>query len=778
MRKALLLIIFLVATNIIASAQSTGFTYQGQLQNSSQAASGSFDFEFALFDSPAGGSPLGSTQTRNGVSVTGGIFSVELDFGNFFPGAARYLEIRVRQAGGGALTTLSPRQAISSSPYSVKSLNAENATNANTAATAGTLTGNLAGDVTGTQAGTTVARLRGQVVAAIVPTTGQVLKFNGGQWEPGTDNTGAGGGGTITGVTAGTGLTGGGTTGGVTVGIANSGITTTQLADGSVTDAKIVSVSGAKVTGAVTNSNQLGGVAANQYVQTNDFRLADSRSPTAGSPNYIQNSAVSQGAANFSFSGNGTVAGTLSGTTVNAVTQFNLDGGRILGVGGNPANLYAGFGSGMASTSGSGNAFFGTDTGKVNTAGFNNSFFGNGAGRQNTANGNNSYFGSGAGANATGPANSFFGATAGISTTGSGNSFFGVLTGGDNTSGSGNSFFGINAGFLNTTGENNVFIGARSGRANLIGNNNTFVGENSGLNSTGINNVAVGKGAGTANLTGSNNTQIGYNAEVASGALTFATAIGADSVVSNNNSIVLGRTADTVRVPGIVSVTGGLDAELGTGGYIIAGLLTGPNLVIDNNEIIARDNGGTNTLFLNADGGNVGIGTNVAADTLDVNGDIRVGTSGTNGCIRNNNAGTIIGTCSSDERFKRDITPFPSVLNSFTKLRPVHYFFRASEFPNKHFGPDQTYGLIAQDVEKVLPELVSLDANGFRQIDYAKLPMLTIQAVKELNAKNENQQRQIELQNKTISRQRSELDALRAFVCSKRRSTGFCKSTQ
>jgi hypothetical protein len=62
----------------------------------------------------------------------------------------------------------------------------------------------------------------------------------------------------------------------------------------------------------------------------------------------------------------------------------------------------------------------------------------------------------------------------------------------------------------------------------------------------------------------------------------------------------------------------------------------------------------------------------------------------------------------------------------------VHFYWRAAEFPDRHFGDTQAYGLIAQDVEQVLPELVVTGADGFKQVDYAKLPLLTIQAVKEL----------------------------------------------
>jgi predicted methyltransferase len=67
----------------------------------------------------------------------------------------------------------------------------------------------------------------------------------------------------------------------------------------------------------------------------------------------------------------------------------------------------------------------------------------------------------------------------------------------------------------------------------------------------------------------------------------------------------------------------------------------------------------------------------------------------------------------------------------------VHYFWRASEFPDRHFGNSQSYGLIAQDVEQVLPELVATDNDGYKAVDYSELPLLTIQAVKELKAEND-----------------------------------------
>jgi hypothetical protein len=135
--------------------------------------------------------------------------------------------------------------------------------------------------------------------------------------------------------------------------------------------------------------------------------------------------------------------------------------------------------------------------------------------------------------------------------------------------------------------------------------------------------------------------------------------------------------------------------------------------------------------------GQVGIGTSSPADLLDVNGDIRVGTSGTNGCIRSNNGGTLTGVCASDARFKRDVTAYENMLPRVTALQPVAFSWRSDVFPEREFGPEREAGLVAQEVERVLPELVTTDVEGFKAVDYSKLPLLAIQAIKELKGKND-----------------------------------------
>src|SRR3989449_4327267 len=135
-----------------------------------------------------------------------------------------------------------------------------------------------------------------------------------------------------------------------------------------------------------TNATQLAGVGASQYVQTSDSRLTDSRSPTTGSSNYIQNTTSTQSASNFNISGDGMAGGMLSGNVVNASTQYNLNGTRLLstGPGAGTGDLLLGANAGAALSSGINNSFYGFSAGSATTTGGGNSFFGFRAGLSNT----------------------------------------------------------------------------------------------------------------------------------------------------------------------------------------------------------------------------------------------------------------------------------------------------------------------------------------------------------------------------------------------------------
>lgn len=118
-----------LATASSALAQTTAFTYQGRLTDTGNPATGTYDMQFKLFDTPAvgTGTQQGGTVSTPAVAVSAGLFTVTLDFGaNVFSGPPRHLEIGVRTAGSpNPHAILSPRQPVTSSPYAVQTLNAQ-----------------------------------------------------------------------------------------------------------------------------------------------------------------------------------------------------------------------------------------------------------------------------------------------------------------------------------------------------------------------------------------------------------------------------------------------------------------------------------------------------------------------------------------------------------------------------------------------------------------------------------------------------------------------------
>ncbi|MGO8765895.1 MAG: WD40/YVTN/BNR-like repeat-containing protein [Limisphaerales bacterium] len=115
---------------VAGRAQTTLFTYQGQLSSSNAPANGLYDFQFQLLatNNVLAGGPL----TNAPIAVTNGFFTTTLDFGATpFNGANLWLQVGVRNYGNtNAYTTLSPLQPITSVPYAIRSITANSATNA------------------------------------------------------------------------------------------------------------------------------------------------------------------------------------------------------------------------------------------------------------------------------------------------------------------------------------------------------------------------------------------------------------------------------------------------------------------------------------------------------------------------------------------------------------------------------------------------------------------------------------------------------------------------
>lgn len=525
------------------------------------------------------------------------------------------------------------------------------------------------------------------------------------------------------------------------------------------------------------NSLQLGGVAANQYVQTNDARLSDARNPLPGSANYVQNTTAQQASSNFNISGNGTAGGTLTGNIVTATTQFNIGIARVLASPGS-FNFFAGNGAGQSNSTGSSNSFFGVNAGIFNNTGSSNAFFGFEAGRNNQAGANNAYFGKDAGrSGTTGNDNAFFGQDAGqTNTTGSSNSFFGKAAGADNTTATGNSFFGYFAGNSNTTGANNSFFGFEAGRLSDASFNNSFFGYEAGENNIiGLNNSFFGFNAGKTN-TGSRNSFFGSGAgQVTTQAFHnsfFGGTAGGANTTGDDNSFFGLESGDT-------NTTGNSNSLFGAYTDVSATNLTNATaigaraFVGQSNALILGSVNGINGATANTD---VGIGTTTPLNRLHVNGIIRVdslGAAGSTDICRNTN--NQIATCSSSLRYKTNISPFNLGLNLIARLRPI-------EFKWKEDGK-RDLGLGAEDVEKVEPLLVTYNVKGeVEGVKYDRVAVVLINALKEqqvLIARQEEllkQQRSVALeQQRKLDRQQRQLDALRKLVCQNNPREEVCK---
>ncbi|HET8676746.1 MAG TPA: tail fiber domain-containing protein [Blastocatellia bacterium] len=680
--SVLLQVMLLIGASAVA-AQTTAFTYQGRLTDGPNPADAIYEMQFKLFDSAdfVTGIQVGTTVTNLSVEVTNGVFAVQLDFGaSVFDGSPRFLEIGIRPAGSPGAFTVLSPRQPVTS--APYAIRSETATNASQLG--GIAPGGFIQNTSSQQAST---------------------NFN---------------------------ISGSGNIGGT-------------LSASTVNATTQYNINGSRVLGAAGTNNLFVGIGAGASNTTGANNVFVGRNAgffnTTGGANAFFGASAGQ---NTTTGGSNSFFGTSAG--LSNTTGFN--------------NSFFGLTAGFSNTTAVNNAFFGTSAGFSNTTGPFNSFFGAGAGQANMTSGGNSFFGAFAGAANIAFNNSFFGSQAGENNvSGIGGSFFGASAGASNTTGQENAFFGNDAGGSNTEGDQNSFFGGSAGPANTIGNSNSFFGFLAGrFTNTGNNNSFFGRQAGQSNTTENDNTFIGAFSEGSAG-ITNATAVGFRAKVTQSNSLVLGSVngvngaTATARVGiGNTAPVAKLHIETdttnaGDNTAFFAAVNIGPNPsrihVGASGDWYIRSADGSGKVILQDTGGNVGIGTASPADKLQVAGNIRVGT-GTTGCVRDADATVIAGVCSSDARLKRQITSFSNTLDQLIKLRPVHFYWDAEQFPERGFGNRLSFGLIAQEVEEVLPELVTTDESGYKAVRYNKLPLLLLQAIKELKADNEALRKRLE----------------------------------
>jgi hypothetical protein len=354
-----------------------------------------------------------------------------------------------------------------------------------------------------------------------------------------------------------------------------------------------------------------------------------------------------------------------------------------------------------------GNIALGTGTLAANTTGANNTASGDNALQNNT----------------TGSFNTADGGNALKSnTTGIYNTASGWDTLASNTTGGANTAIGFDVLESNTTGIYNAAIGASALSSNTTGNNNTASGYQAlQFNTTGSANTASGSNALLSNTTGSNNVASGINALYSNTSGGYNVASGFQALLNTNAgaNTALGSSALQNSTTGTYNTAIGANAGVN--------VTTGSNTIEIGNPGYSSDSG-VIRIGCTSNCGALGAGPQTTAFVAGIYG---VTTSASNAVPVLIDSNGNLGTISSSRRYKEDIQDMGDTSSGLLRLRPVTFRYK---HPYEDGSKPTQYGLIAEEVAEVYPDLVARSADG--QIETVKYQVLDSMLLNELQKQN------------------------------------------
>jgi len=296
-----------------------------------------------------------------------------------------------------------------------------------------------------------------------------------------------------------------------------------------------------------------------------------------------------------------------------------------------------------------------------------------------------------------------------------------------------NTFIGYEAGLKSYWGQGNLFFGFNSGHENLVGQLNIFIGNESGYSFTGEDdgeeNVFIGNKAGKNITTVANSIFIGTQSGLNCSNLTYSNTFVGDRTGANGNP----KSLNT-----FIGASAGFHSsgEYNTyvGAYAGNAAYTGNNNVFVGYQAGASETGSGRLHIANR------------SDTSLIYGEFD------NYLVRINADLQVRGTVEasygspSDLSLKTNLVKLTSGLNIIESLAAYYYDWTEEAKEKYSFKNTKQLGLIAQEVEKVLPELVYESKNGYKIVDYSKLTPVLVEAMKEQQVRIES----LEKQNKEL----------------------------
>jgi hypothetical protein len=334
-----------------------------------------------------------------------------------------------------------------------------------------------------------------------------------------------------------------------------------------------------------------------------------------------------------------------------------------------------------------------------------------------------------------------------------------------NTTGSFNTAVGVGAMRASLAASRNVAVGDNTLNINLIGVDNTALGYRALMNSTGSSNTATGSEALGANVAGVNNTAVGAGALKATENGVQNTAIGGAALISNTtgyDNTAAGHNAL------LFNMTGNSNVAIGQGALL-------NNVTSSNNVAIGRE-----ALKNSPGSGNIAVGTYAGNNLTSGNNNIIIGMFGPSSDNNSTYIGQIFGTTSSagtgvlinsagklgtapsSIRFKEQVNPIGDVRATLQALRPVSFYYK----PELDDGSRvKQYGLIAEEVDEVMPDLVTRDKEGAIQaVRYHFLAPLLLADLQRLERERTELTQQVAAQAVALADQAAAIRELRAAL--------------